>query len=204
MVLKYVLMVNVYGCKDKRTGKWTFITYWLNQAQQIWINLYYTQYSLILWGNPVQLHRIVTDLFLSDVTTPFSSHSWRTALLIFCRMGRSAITCWTQWLWKIVWKKWNDKNLNDDNLDWTALYMLLAITCSISMISRTDYSELDGPRQANLVLTAYASSEGSGEPAHLRSLPRTSAARSYKQWVKRHLQTESQIPSPSEWLGMCS
>ena len=38
-----------------------------------------------------------------------------------------------------------------------------------------------GPRQANLVLIAYASSEGSGEPAHSRSLARTSAARSYKQ-----------------------
>ena len=37
---------------------------------------------------------------------------------------------------------------------------------------------LIGPRQANLVLIAYASSEGSGEPAHLRSLARTSAARS--------------------------
>ena len=61
-----------------------------------------------------------------------------------------------------------------------------------------------GPRQANLVLIAYASSEGSGEPAHPRSLARTSAARSYKQWVKRNLQTESQIPSPFEWLGMRS
>ena len=38
-----------------------------------------------------------------------------------------------------------------------------------------------GPRQSNLVLIAYASSEGSGEPAHPRSLARTSAARSYKQ-----------------------
>ena len=37
-----------------------------------------------------------------------------------------------------------------------------------------------GPRQANLVLIAYASSEGSGEPAHPRSLARTFAARSYK------------------------
>ena len=59
-----------------------------------------------------------------------------------------------------------------------------------------------GPREANLVLVAYASSEGSGEPAHPRSLARTSSARSYKQWVKRYLQTESQIPGPSEWLGM--
>ena len=39
----------------------------------------------------------------------------------------------------------------------------------------------NGPRQANLVLIAYASSEGSGEPAHSRSLDRTFAARSYKQ-----------------------
>ena len=63
---------------------------------------------------------------------------------------------------------------------------------------------LFGPRQANLVLIAYASSEGSGEPAHLRSLARTSAARLYKQWVKSILQTESQNPGPSEWLGMRS
>ena len=63
---------------------------------------------------------------------------------------------------------------------------------------------INGPRQANLVFIAYASSEGSGEPAHPRSLARTSAARSYKQWVKRNLQTESQIPGPSEWLGMRS
>ena len=40
---------------------------------------------------------------------------------------------------------------------------------------------LFGPRQANLVFIAYASSEGSGEPAHPRSLARTFAARSYKQ-----------------------
>ena len=38
----------------------------------------------------------------------------------------------------------------------------------------------NGPRQANLILTAYASSEGSGEPAHPRSLARTSAARPHK------------------------
>ena len=32
-----------------------------------------------------------------------------------------------------------------------------------------------GPRLANLALIAFASSEGSGEPAHPRSLARTSA-----------------------------
>ena len=64
--------------------------------------------------------------------------------------------------------------------------------------------KLNGPRQANLVLIAYASSEGSGEPAHPRSLARTFAARSYKQWIKRNLEIESQIPGPAEWLGMRS
>ena len=39
----------------------------------------------------------------------------------------------------------------------------------------------NGPRQANLVFIAYASSEGSGVPAHSLSLARTSAGRSYKQ-----------------------
>ena len=39
---------------------------------------------------------------------------------------------------------------------------------------------------------------------HPRSLARTFAARLYKQWVKRNLQAESQIPCPSEWLGMRS
>ena len=49
----------------------------------------------------------------------------------------------------------------------------------ITVRSHTAHSY--GPRQANLVLIAYASSEGSGEPAHPRSLARTSATRSYKQ-----------------------
>ena len=42
-------------------------------------------------------------------------------------------------------------------------------------------STIHGPRQANLVLIAYASSDGSGEPAHPGSLARTFAARLYKQ-----------------------
>ena len=49
------------------------------------------------------------------------------------------------------------------------------------VMSRLMNWALYGPRQANLVLIAYASSEGSGEPAHPRSLARTFAARSYKQ-----------------------
>ena len=78
----------------------------------------------------------------------------------------------------------------------TDIFVLQLMTCDWRLQVETIY----GPRQANLVLIAYASSEGSGEPAHPRSLARTSAARSYKQWVKRNLQTENQIPGPSEWL----
>ena len=79
-------------------------------------------------------------------------------------------------------------------------YVIKRLRC----ITLSRYSTIRwyGPRQANLVLIAYASSEGSGEPVHPRSLARTSAACSYKQWVKRNLQTESLIPGPSEWLGM--
>ena len=56
---------------------------------------------------------------------------------------------------------------------------ICSFTVSIIMHVSTKY--IIGPRQANLVLIAYASSEGSGEPANPRSLARTSAARSYKQ-----------------------
>ena len=51
----------------------------------------------------------------------------------------------------------------------------------VAFLLPTIVSHVFGPRQANLLLIAYASSEGSGEPAHPRSLARTSAARSYKQ-----------------------
>ena len=75
------------------------------------------------------------------------------------------------------------------------------ILCDTKIFKMYTYN---GPRQAILVLIAYASSEGSGEPAHPRSLARTFAARSYKQWIKRNFQTEIQIPGPSEWLDMRS
>ena len=81
----------------------------------------------------------------------------------------------------------------------------LLFACVVSTLYLALFSLfLIGPRQANLVLIAYASSEGSGEPAHPRSLARTFAARSYKQWAKGNFQKESQIPGPSEWLGMGS
>ena len=91
---------------------------------------------------------------------------------------------------------WSDRVVTqaDLRLRWVHVILLVLSWCA-SVI---------GPRQANLVLIAYASSEGSGEPAHPRSLARTFAARSQKQWIKRNLQTESQIRGPSEWLGMRS
>ena len=76
--------------------------------------------------------------------------------------------------------------------------------CERNHVGSVGWLYIYGPRQANLVLIACASSEGSGEPAHPHSLARTSAACSYKHWVKRNLQTENQIPGPSEWLGMHS
>ena len=77
--------------------------------------------------------------------------------------------------------------------------------CSLGhMMRNTARNKPNGPHQANLVLIAYASSEGSGEPAHPHSLARIFTGRSYKQWIKRNLQTVSQVPGPSEWLGMRS
>ena len=59
------------------------------------------------------------------------------------------------------------------------------IICDLCEVIRRHYVLLYGPREANLVLIAYASNEGSGEPAHPRSLARTSAARSYKRTFRQ-------------------
>ena len=61
------------------------------------------------------------------------------------------------------------------------LYTELLVHSEVLGFSGLSPKVLFGPRQANLVLIAYASSEGSGETAHPRSLARTSAARPYKQ-----------------------
>ena len=83
-------------------------------------------------------------------------------------------------------------------------YTVIKCSKMISHFYQKTSEKITGSRQANLVLIAYASREGSGEPAFPRSLARISAARSYKQWVKRNPQTERQIPGPSEWLGIRS
>ena len=84
----------------------------------------------------------------------------------------------------VIWKCW-----------WRRTTISSPMSLQLRWATDDEISEI-GPRQANLVLIAYASSEGSGEPAHPRSLARTFPARSYKQWVKRNLQTESQILAP--------
>ena len=118
------------------------------------------------------------------------------------KMGENCGVCkkWTEWNLTAVWiKKTHQRN------GWKQLHRQQNTSWSWQICPTQNWHwDIFGPRQANLVLNAYASSEGSGEPAHPRSLARTSAARSYKQWVKRNLQTESQIHSPSEWLGMRS
>ena len=101
--------------------------------------------------------------------------------------------------WARSWQNRVDQNQSAEGVVWSGLRSTL-----FAILMHDSAVKPYGPRQANLVLIAYASSEGSGEPAYSRSLARTSAARSCRQWVKRNLQTESQIPSPSEWLGMRS
>ena len=72
---------------------------------------------------------------------------------------------------------------------WLSALVVLILTCLNCMCffpihcigSGSIVGFSSGPRQANLVLIACASSEGSGEPAHPRSLARTSAVRSYRQ-----------------------
>ena len=55
-----------------------------------------------------------------------------------------------------------------------------------------------GPGQANLVVTTYASSEGSGDPA-----PRQNLSCSLKQAMSQE-EPSDRKPDPSEWLGMSS
>ena len=99
---------------------------------------------------------------------------------------------------------------SNNNINDVAIIMLVVLQRYYTAVGPFEFTSkglsltIFGPRQANLVLIAYASSEGSGEPAHPRSLARTSAARSYTQWIKRDLETQSQIPGPAEWLGMRS
>ena len=115
------------------------------------------------------------------------------------------ISCWQDFNLNFT-KTHNSACTNLPEKKW-AIHIFDILACTAEVLEPTKSvteSWTNGLHQANLVLIAYASSEGSGEPAHPRSLARTFAARSYKQWVKRNPQTESQIPGPSEWLGMRS
>ena len=85
-----------------------------------------------------------------------------------------------------VFKTMLNLGLNTDCLDSEGNTLLMAILKKLlkhHLKGARSVVELllSGRRQANLVLIAYASSEGSDEPAHPRSLARTFAARSYKQ-----------------------
>ena len=127
--------------------------------------------------------------------TTFGFHEWNKFDLTLKKFNFLFLTCF--------------KNCNN-SLSENMIFVIFTVYLTEKSLrfiwkhTRNEGKAIIGPRQANLILLAYASSEGSGEPAHARSLARTSAARSYKQLVKRNLQTESQIPGPSEWLGMRS
>ena len=141
--------------------------------------------------SPLFTHQMLWNDCLNR-NTPTLEHRFSGALLYFFPKQRCCYLC------------------NAELYRYGAKLTVLMLNCSGATIL-TEMNGLchgstrpTGPRQANLVLIAYANSEGSGEPAHPRSLARTSAARSYKQRVKRNLQTETQIPCPCEWLGMRS
>ena len=96
-------------------------------------------------------------------------------------------------VWKCGWRRRTD--------DGPLLYYKLTLWAfgSGELINEVHWTCSNGPRQANMVLIAYASSEGSGETAHPRSLARTFAARSYKQWINRNLQTERSLYLLNGW-----
>ena len=131
-----------------------------------------------------------------------SAQTGRMPRLIWIFAGRTVILLVLSWggSYDTMTQQWScSKNCFQSNT-----LLILTRFWSHCVSGFVVMKQVYGPRQANLVLIAYANSEGSGEPAHPRSLARTSAARPYKQWVKRNLQTESQTPDPSEWLGMRS
>ena len=145
---------------------------------KMWSNLYLVASTIKVTEN------ISTKFNLKDIPL-ITEH------ISFTRIDKTQLISLKHFILTKIWSVDFDKN--------SACILQLLFKRTIIVIKVTY-----GLRQGNLVLIAYASSEGSGEPGHPRSLARTFAARSYKQWIKRNLQTESQIPGPSEWLGMRS
>ena len=161
----------------------------------------------ILWKNKHKSHLVVFITSFLHINKGFLL-LWGSFKVIFVKISQNFIKSHLKIclisqisvhsLWHVWWQG-NSKYPGSQNDSWSENTDL--VDQNARLLSPIWPS---GLRQANLVLIAYASSEGSGEPAHPRSLARTFAARSYKQWVKRNLQTENQIPGPSEWLGMHS
>ena len=161
----------------------------LGKRELIYVLLLYmfadfAPFEFVSFSFPIGVRRWLRLMIVVFSITVFTWHTW-----LYLNY------CWDKSKLPISYKPFHKGHSVpplEKTTDWGLRYM-----------RKTGFSE-SGPSQANLVLIAYASSEGSGEPAHPRSLARTSAARSYEQWVKRNLQIESQIPGPSEWLGMRS
>ena len=184
-----------HNCKGLSSTMYIWATLWQNQQcgcapseesdQPGHLCPVWKESSLTAWRKLGSLANHWADIKDSDKTG-------RIPMLIWVFAGRTVI---------LLVLSWGSPFVNDFMLFFETLSWLMVIELACFFVASP---WLNGPRQANLVLIAYASIEGSGEPAHPRSLARTFAARSEKQWVKRNLQTESQIHSPSEWLGMRS
>ena len=64
------------------------------------------------------------------------------------------------------------------------------------------YEVLIEPTHEIMVLITQATSQGSGEPAHLRRLARAFAVRTREVWKQTKSLTENQTSSPTGWLCM--
>ena len=91
-----------------------------------------------------------------------------------------------------------NRSIQADNINIRITIVFSRNTCRSDSIRRlinfVEEHDSIGPRQPNLVLIAYASSEGSGEPAHPRSLARTFAARIGDKYQIRLTRSNSSFP----------
>ena len=126
----------------------------------MWSNLYLVASTIKVTEN------ISTKFNLKDIPL-ITEH------ISFTRIDKTQLISLKHFILTKIWSVDFDKN--------SACILQLLFKRTIIVIKVTY-----GSRQGNLVLIAYASSEGSGEPAHPepahpRSLARTFAAHSYKQ-----------------------
>ena len=82
-------------------------------------------------------------------------------------------------------------------------YKIFSYHCGLTHLNTFAETSL-GPRQANLVLIAYASSEGSGETARMRRLAWTFAARMGDKYQIRLTRSIYNVPTESGSCVFCN